>query len=67
MPLEPELIPYLYYKNGNCLFCAVSYCIYNTEDMHSETILSTVNKIINVWEYFKDFIVDLSIVYNAED
>ena len=46
---------------------AVSYCIYNTEDGHFEMKLSTVNKIINEWEHYKDFIVYLSMVNSPED
>ena len=34
-------------RDGNCLFRAVSYFDYNTEGRHSETRLSTVNKINN--------------------
>ena len=37
-----------------------------TEDRHSDITLNTVNKIINEWEYYKDFIVDLLIVNSAE-
>ena len=34
-------------KDRNCLFRAVSYCMYNTEDRHSEITPSTDNKITN--------------------
>ena len=36
-------------RAGNCLFRAVSYCMYNTEDRYSEINLKTVNEIINDW------------------
>ena len=39
----------------------------NTEDRHSEIRLSTVNKIINEWEYYKGFILNLSMVNRAKD
>ena len=39
----------------------------DTEDRHSEIRLSTVDKIINEWEYYKDFIVDLSMISSADD
>ena len=54
-------------RDRTCLFCAFSYCIYNTEDIYSEIWLSTVNKVINGWEYCKDFIIDLSMVKSTED
>ena len=41
--------------------------MYNIEHRHSEIILNTLNKIVKKWEYYKDFIADLSIVKNAED
>ena len=34
-------------RGGNCLFRAVSYCMYDPEDMHSEIRSSTVTKIVN--------------------
>ena len=54
-------------KDGNCQFCAVSYCMYNIKDWRSEIKLNTANKIVNEWEYFKDFIKDLSVVNRAEE
>ena len=54
-------------RDGNCLFRVISYCMYNTEDSYYEARKSTVNKIINEWKYYKDFIVDLSIVNSTED
>ena len=39
-------------NDGNRLFCAVLYCVYNIEEGHSEIILSPVNKIINEWEFY---------------
>ena len=42
-------------RDENGLFCAISYCVYNTEDRHSGMRLSTVNKIINKWKKYKDF------------
>ena len=41
-------------------------CI-NTKDMHSEIWLSTVNKIIDDWKYYKDFIVHASMIYKTEE
>ena len=47
-------------KDGTYLFRAVSYCMHSTKVLHSKQIsLSTVNKINNKWEHYKDFIVDL--------
>ena len=53
--------------NINCLFLAVSQHVYNADDGYSEVRFSAVYKIINEWEYYKDFIVDLSTVNSAED
>ena len=39
----------------------------NTEDRHSKIRLSTVNKVINEREHYKDFIVNLPVIKNAED
>ena len=36
-----------------CIFRAFSYCMYNTKDRHYEIRLSSVNIIINEWEYCK--------------
>ena len=41
--------------------------MYNTEDVHSEIRLTTVNKIISKWVHYKDFMVDLSMFNGAED
>ena len=41
--------------------------MYNTEDKHSKIRLSTVNKIINEGNYYKDFNAGVSMVNNAED
>ena len=54
-------------RNGNCLLCTVLYCMYNTEDRHSEIRLSTVNNIINEMGFYPDFIVNLSMVNRAEN
>ena len=54
-------------RDGNCLFRVFSCCVYNTEDRHSQIKLCTINKINNQWEYYKDFIVALSMVNNTED
>ena len=51
----------------NCLFRAVSYCMYNIEDGHSEVRINTLNKINNEWEYYTYFIVHLSTLNIAED
>ena len=38
----------------------------NAEGRYSEIRLITVKKTINEWKYYKDFIVDLSMVNSAE-
>ena len=53
--------------NENYLFHAVLHCMYNTEDKQTEIRLRTVNKIISGWLYYKDFIIDLSIVNNSKN
>ena len=63
----PIIMSYLYKKSGNCLFRAVSYCIFKTEDRHSGIRSSNVDKIIIDWEYYKDFIVHLPMVNSAND
>ena len=49
-------------SDSNSLFLAVSYCMHTTKDKHSEIILWTINKIINDWDHYKGFILDLSVV-----
>ena len=39
----------------------------NTEDRHYEKRLSNINRIISELEYYKDFIVDLSMFNSAEE
>ena len=46
-------------RDENRSFHAISYCMYNTKNKNSEIRLNTVNKTVNVREYYKDFIVDL--------
>ena len=41
--------------------------MYNTEFRHFEIRLTTLNKMINEWEHYKDFIVHLSMINTAED
>ena len=52
---------------GTCLFRADSCCMYSTEDRHYEIRISTDNKIINEWEDYKEFIVDLLMVNSTKD
>ena len=59
------VMPYLY--KGMDLFRAVSHCMHNTEKRLSEIRLSIVNKIINEWEYYANFSVDLLKVNSAEN
>ena len=54
-------------RDENCLFCAASYCMHNTESRHSKIRLNKVSKIINGQEYYNDFIVDLSVVNKTEN
>lgn len=54
--MESSIIPIK--ENGNCLFRAVSYYIYNKNDL--EIRLKTVNKIVNQWSFYKDFAVNLT-------
>ena len=43
MSRELAVMPYLQ-RDGNCLFFAFEFCMYNAENKHYEIILSTVNK-----------------------
>ena len=54
-------------RDGKYLFRAVSYCMHNTKERHAKIRLNTINKIINEWEHYKDFIVDLSVVNSPKD
>ena len=54
-------------RGGNYLLHASSYCKHNTENRNYEIRLSTVKKITNDEEYYKDFIVDLPVVNSTED
>ena len=60
-PADRNVIPMQ--RHGNCLFCAASYSLYVLSKMR----LSILNKIIKEWEYYKDFIMELSMVINFED
>ena len=53
-------------KCRNGLFRPMSYFMCNTENRHSEIRFIIVNIIINVWEYYEDFIVDLSMVSTVD-
>lgn len=43
--------------DGNCLFRSVSYSIYGTQDRHREIRLSVVERIVEHWHRYKDFII----------
>ena len=54
-------------RKGNCLFLVISCCKHTTKNRHSEIRISTDNKIINEWEDYKEFIVDLLMVNSTKD
>lgn len=43
--------------DGNCLFRSVSFCIYGTQDHHREIRLRVVDRIVDHWNRYKDFII----------
>ena len=55
-----------YTKERN-FFCAVSYGLHDSGERHSQIRLSIVNKIINEWEYYEDFIMELSKTNSSDD
>ncbi|XP_046751520.1 OVARIAN TUMOR DOMAIN-containing deubiquitinating enzyme 10-like [Diprion similis] len=42
--------------DGNCLFCALAYCVRGTQDRHAEVRLSIVSNIVDNWSTFAGFI-----------
>lgn len=42
--------------DGNCLFRALAYCVYGTQDRHAEVRLSIVSNIVDNWSTFAGFI-----------
>lgn len=55
MNCEFTIIPII--GDGNCFSRAVSYCIFGDENEHFQLRLQTVNKVINDWSFYKDFII----------
>lgn len=43
--------------DGNCLFRSVSYCIYGTQERHREIRLRVVDRVVDNWPRYKDFII----------
>lgn len=43
--------------DGNCLFRSVSYCIYGTQERHREIRIQVVDRIVDNWHRYKDFVV----------
>ena len=43
------------------------YFMHNAENRHFGIRINTVNKITNVWEYYKEFVVDPSLFNTVED
>lgn len=57
--------------DGNCLFRSVSYCIFGTQERHREIRLRVVDRVVDNWHRYKDFIIgDRSYglhIHNASD
>lgn len=43
--------------DGNCLFRSVSFCIYGCQDRHREIRLRVVERVVQNWHRYKDFII----------
>lgn len=43
--------------DGNCMFRSVSYCIYGTQERHREIRLRVVDRVVDNWYRYKDFII----------
>lgn len=43
--------------DGNCLFRSVSYCVYGTQDRHREVRMRVVERVVDNWPRYKDFII----------
>ncbi|CAH2210063.1 jg16785 [Pararge aegeria aegeria] len=43
--------------DGNCLFRSVSYCLFGTQERHREIRLRVVDRVVNNWQRYKDFII----------
>jgi len=50
-----EVIPII--GDGNCLFRAISYCLYGTEDRHTEIRSIIVDNVTKKWCAYKNFII----------
>lgn len=54
--------------DGNCLFRSVSYCLFRTQERHREIRLRVVDRVVNNWHRYKDFIIgDRSYGLNIRD
>ncbi|VVC86332.1 unnamed protein product [Leptidea sinapis] len=43
--------------DGNCLFRSLSFCIFGTQERHREIRLDAVNRVVDNWHRYKDFII----------
>lgn len=43
--------------DGNCLFRSVSYCIYSTQERHRDIRMRVVDRVVDNWCRYKDFII----------
>ncbi|OWR43712.1 VP80 protein [Danaus plexippus plexippus] len=43
--------------DGNCLFRSVSYSLYGTQERHREIRIRVVERVVNNWQRYKDFII----------
>jgi len=50
-----EVIPII--GDDNCLFYAISYCLYGSEDRHTEIRSIVVHNVIKKWRAYKNFII----------
>ncbi|CAG4977678.1 unnamed protein product [Colias eurytheme] len=43
--------------DGNCLFRSCSYCVFGTQEKHREIRLRVVDRVVDNWHRYKDFII----------
>lgn len=43
--------------DGNCMFRSVSFCIYGTQERHRDIRIHVVERVVENWHRYKDFII----------
>src|SRR5438552_1562077 len=49
-----EIVPII--GDGNCLFRAVSFCMYGTQNFHQDVRAAVVQNVIQKWSFYENFL-----------